>query len=211
MNNLTTIILNIGNLFGRILSIMPQKSTYALYLFRRGVATGKWKSQFAEFGKNSLIASNVTLLTPQNISIGDNSSIMRHCILETCQLSTNQKPQLTIGNNVSIGEFTHITCANRITIGNNVLTGRFVLITDNAHGKNADKKELEVPPLQRTIYSKAQIEIEDNVWIGDKATILAGVRIGRGAIIAANAVVTHNVAPYSVVAGVPAVEIKSYL
>jgi acetyltransferase-like isoleucine patch superfamily enzyme len=48
------------------------------------------------------------------------------------------------------------------------------------------------------------VTIEDNVWIGDKATILPNVHIGKGAIIAANAVVTHDVPAYAVAAGNPA-------
>jgi acetyltransferase-like isoleucine patch superfamily enzyme len=46
--------------------------------------------------------------------------------------------------------------------------------------------------------------IEDDVWIGHGATVLKGVRIGRGAVVAAGAVVTRNVEPYTVVGGVPA-------
>ena len=56
--------------------------------------------------------------------------------------------------------------------------------------------------------SKGGIVIGDNVWIGDKCTILSGVSIGDGCIIAANSVVTQNVPSYSVVAGVPARIIK---
>lgn len=55
---------------------------------------------------------------------------------------------------------------------------------------------------------KGDTKIGNDVWIGYKATIMPGVEVGDGAIIAANAVVTKNVAPYSVVAGNPAVEIK---
>ena len=56
--------------------------------------------------------------------------------------------------------------------------------------------------------SKAPIIIEDDVWISFNATILKGVTIGKGAVIAANAVVTKDVEPYTVVAGNPAVLIK---
>lgn len=58
------------------------------------------------------------------------------------------------------------------------------------------------------IYSKGAIVIGDNVWIGEKAAILAGVTIGEGAIIGANAVVTKNIPPYSIAAGIPARIIK---
>ncbi len=55
--------------------------------------------------------------------------------------------------------------------------------------------------------SKGEVVIGDDVWIGDKATILPGVTIGKGAVIAANSVVTKNVKPYTIVAGIPAKEI----
>ena len=56
--------------------------------------------------------------------------------------------------------------------------------------------------------SKGDIIIEDDVWIGYRSTILSGVHIGQGAVIAAGSVVTKDVPPYTVVAGVPAKNIK---
>ena len=64
-------------------------------------------------------------------------------------------------------------------------------------------------PLERPITSKGPVVIGNNVWIGDKATILPGVTIGDGAVIAANAVVTKDVPAYSVVGGNPARVIKN--
>jgi acetyltransferase-like isoleucine patch superfamily enzyme len=58
------------------------------------------------------------------------------------------------------------------------------------------------------LHTKGAITIGNNVWIGDKATILDGVTIGEGAVIAANSVVTKDVPPYCVAAGVPAIIIK---
>ncbi|MBR0310679.1 MAG: hypothetical protein IJQ97_07320 [Paludibacteraceae bacterium] len=57
-------------------------------------------------------------------------------------------------------------------------------------------------------WQRCKVVIDDNVWIGEKSSILPGVHIGRGAIVAANSVVTHDVPAYSVVAGVPAKVIK---
>ena len=93
-------------------------------------------------------------------------------------------------------------------IGDGQLTGRYVLITDNAHGENLPN-ELNIPPLASRVYSSGPVIIGRNVWIGDKATILPNVKIGDGAVIAANAVVTKNVPPYTVVAGCPAKIIKT--
>lgn len=65
-----------------------------------------------------------------------------------------------------------------------------------------------IPPKNRIIVSKGPVIIEDNVWIGDKATILPNVRIGFGSIIAANSVVTRDIPPFSIVAGAPARVVK---
>lgn len=117
-------------------------------------------------------------------------------------------PELLIGSNCSFGVGIHITCVNRIFIGSGVMTGKWVTITDNAHGDNS-QGNLQIPPGIRPLVSKGPVIIEDNVWIGEKVTILPGVTVGRGSVIAANAVVTHDVEPFSVVGGVPALLIKS--
>ena len=104
-------------------------------------------------------------------------------------------------------EYNHITCTNKIIIGDNLLTGRWVTITDNIHDKT-DYKTLQQPPLMRLVTSKGVVLIGNNVWIGDKATILPNVTIGDGAVIAANSVVTKDVPAYSVVASNPAKVVK---
>lgn len=93
-------------------------------------------------------------------------------------------------------------------IGEFCLTGKWVTITDNSHGET-DYDSLLLPPKQRKITTKGPVVIGRNVWIGDKATILPGVTIGDGAVIAASAVVTKVVPAYSVVGGNPAKIIKS--
>lgn len=207
---MTKLILNIIALLGNIIGVMsklwPCKFDFISYTFIRHIVTARHRSRFKSFGVKSLLASDITLLSPQYISIGDNTSIMRYCILETCP-DANLQPELTIGNNVSIGEYTHITCANRIEIGDGLLTGRFVLITDNGHGKSSTT-ETSIPPLLRPVYSNGTVIIGKNVWIGDKATILPGVTIGDGAIIAANAVVTKDIPAYTIAAGCPAKIVK---
>lgn len=116
-------------------------------------------------------------------------------------------PELTIGSHCNFGAYNHITCTNRITIGDNLLTGKWVTITDNSHGAT-DYDSLQIEPIRRPIVSKGPVIIGKNVWIGDKATILPGVTIGDGAVIAANTVVTKDVPAYSVVAGNPGKVVK---
>ena len=207
MNKLIiSIFASIGKLLGYILRIWPSRLFYPVYICRRNIVTARLKGRFKRFGKGSLLAPEVQIFNPQFMEVGDNTSIMGHCVLETCTVDDNT-PRMVVGSKVSLGEYTHVTCANHIVIGEGTLTGRFVLITDNAHGESK-YEDLLLPPMQRKIVSPGEVIIGRNVWIGDKTTILPGVKVGDGAIIAANAVVTKDVPPYAVVAGVPAKVVK---
>ena len=129
------------------------------------------------------------------------------CVIDGKPHRQHFNPSIVIGRNCHFGYQNHITCTNHISIGDNLLTGKWVTITDNSHG-NSTLEQMKIDPLKRPIVSKGPVSIGNNVWIGDKATILPNVTIGDGAIIAANAVVTKNVPPYTVVAGNPAQIIK---
>ena len=166
------------------------------------------KSIFLECGKNVRFGKIGLINQPEFIKIGKNTKFGDYVYLTAWNLIQTKEPKLIIGENCNFGVMNHITCANKITIGNNVLTGKWVTISDNNHG-DTNIKSLQTPPLSREIVSNGEIVIEDNVWVGDKVTILGNVRIGIGAVIAANSVVTKNVPAYSVVAGIPASIIKS--
>ena len=155
------------------------------------------------------IISPHQLIGEKYISIGKGTTIHKDVILTAWDRYGEQKftPIIKIGNNTNIGEHSHITACEKIVIGDNVLTGRYVYISDNAHG-NSSKEEIEVPPIERPLHSKGPVIIEDNVWVGERVCILSGVHIGKGAIIAANAVVTHDVPDGCIVGGVPAKIIK---
>lgn len=140
------------------------------------------------------------------IVIGKKTRIDRNNILTAWSL-TSKIPELIIGENCDIGQYNHITCVNRVFIGNGVLTGRWVTITDNSHG-NSSYESLQQRPSLRKVESKGDVFIGDNVWIGDKCTILPNVHIGEGVIVAANSVVTKDVPPYCVVGGNPAIILK---
>lgn len=145
-----------------------------------------------------------------NIYIGNNTTIQSHCILGCWIKYADEKytSTITIGNNCNIGEHTHITSINKITIGDGLLTGRYVYIGDNSHG-GLSKDEANIPPIRRKLVSKGEVVIGNNVWIGDKTTILAGVIIGNNVIVGANSVVTKDIPSNTMVAGVPARIIKS--
>ncbi|MCF0124148.1 MAG: acyltransferase [Clostridia bacterium] len=156
------------------------------------------------------------------LKIGTKTRIFEHCFIQGknifvgkktninqfCSLTTTNSAKIIIGDECGIGPFSQITASNEIQIGNGVRTGTFVLITDNAHGK-FEMSDLKKKVDDREIFSKGKVVIGDNVWIGSKASILPNVTIGNGAIIAANAVVTKDVPPYSIAAGNPAKIVKT--
>ena len=146
----------------------------------------------------------------KDVHIGANTRIQSHAVLESWVKFGKQEftPYISIGNNCKIGEFFHITACNRITIGDGLLTGRFVLISDNSHG-DLNLSGLSIPPKDRPLVSKGEIVIGNNVWLGDKVTILGGVHIGDNVIIGANSVVTKDIPSNTMAAGIPAKVIKT--
>jgi len=143
------------------------------------------------------------------ISIGNNTGIGSYTILTAWDNYMNDKfsPEISIGNNVWIGEGCHITAINKIHIGDNVLMGKYITITDNSHGET-NFEQLNIHPLSRPLISRGPVRIEDDVWIGDKVTILSNVKIGKGSVIGANSVVTKDIPPFSIAVGMPAKIIK---
>ena len=113
----------------------------------------------------------------------------------SCDFGMNLK----LGKHVFINAGTRIQDQGGVTIGNNCLIGHNVVFATINHG--------ESPSDRATLYC-APIVVEDDVWIGSNATILAGVTIGKGSIVAAGAVVTKDVPPMTIVGGVPAKKIK---
>jgi acetyltransferase-like isoleucine patch superfamily enzyme len=112
----------------------------------------------------------------------------------------NNPAMVAVGYNCYLGDGVQLYPWNeRITIGSNVLIAAGVRIITRKHGFS----DME-HPISEQGYTNAPIVIKDDVWIGFNAVILPGVTIGRGSIIGAGAVVTKDVAPYSIVGGVPA-------
>ena len=144
------------------------------------------------------------------ITIGRNFSTRARFRNEVWDFYRGHKynPSILIGDNVLFNFNCYIGAINKIEIGNNVLVGSNVLITDHSHGQ-INSEALENIPVDRPLYSKGPVIIEDNVWIGEGVAILPNVKIGKNSIIGANSVVTHSMPSNSVVAGNPAKIIKS--
>ncbi len=117
-----------------------------------------------------------------------------------------QGERVTIGNYCLINHNNILQAGKfygRITIGNYVQTGANVMIFAFNHGTRSN----EIPMIEQD-YFDGEIIIEDDVWIGAGSVILPGVRICKGAVVAANAVVNKDVPENAIVGGVPAKILK---
>jgi len=120
------------------------------------------------------IGNNCSFLMGLEIRNGNNITIGDNCVLNKDILLDGRGGKLIIGNNVDIAQETNIWTLQHD-------------IHDDFHGNNG-----------------GDVIIEDYVWIASRVTILPGVRLGKGCVVAANSVVTKNIPPMSVVAGIPA-------
>lgn len=111
--------------------------------------------------------------------------------------------RLSIGKRVHIGIGTVITCRDKITIGDGTLIAEYVTIRDQDHRFGVEE------PITDSGFETDPILIGSNVWLGAKATITKGVKIGDNSVIGAGAVVTSDIPPNSVAAGVPAKVIRT--
>lgn len=113
------------------------------------------------------------------------------------------KKNVFVGSGVLINSGCYFEAKAPITIGNGVLIGYEATIVTTNHLYSDPTRLIKDQGLV-----SHPVTIQDDVWIGTKAIILPGVTVGTGSVIAAGAVVTKNVAPYTVVGGVPAKFIK---
>jgi acetyltransferase-like isoleucine patch superfamily enzyme len=120
------------------------------------------------------IGINCSILRGLEIRVGNNVLISNNCVINKKVLLDGRGGKIVIGNNVDIGQETNIWTLE--------------------HDVNDDMHQVK----------GGNVVIEDYVWIASRVTILPGVTIGKGAVVACNSVVTKNVLPNDIVGGIPA-------
>ncbi len=141
---------------------------------------------------------------PGGIEIGENTLVMHHAELHVYNFRDLPHAGIKIGRDSLIGEFNVLRGQGGITIGDRVYTSPLVQLAAVDHVFS----DPERPFIDQGITAQG-ITVEDDVWIGAGAIVTDGVHIGRGAVVAAGAVVTKDVPAHTVVAGVPAREVKT--
>lgn len=178
------------------------KAIYKTHIFRKK----------ALVDSTTTFGANARCTNPTN----DQSKIKigRYCDIDAT-LSVQDKGKITVGDYTTIRYNSLVGAAVNIRIGTHVIISNNVHIYDNNNHPVSPKKRWEM--CESGFYGEKwqwknstckPVIIEDNVWIGERSTILKGVTIGYGSVIGCDSVVTHDVPPYCVVAGNPAKVVK---
>ena len=148
-------------------------------------------------GKHSVIHRSARMDTPpyRLFSLGEYS------VIESFVCINNAVGDVVIGDHTRIG--LHNTIIGPVEIGNNVNLAQGITVTALNHNFSDTNKRIDEQGV-----STNPVTIEDDVWVGANAVILPGVTIGEHCVVAAGAIVTKDVPPHSLVAGVPAKVIK---
>jgi acetyltransferase-like isoleucine patch superfamily enzyme len=217
-----------SNRFGEGWSLHNKGLTfyYLAFFFVRGLVRRFWmgsvkgtlfigKQVAIRYPKNLHLGAQVIIedgaeincLATNGIHLGDRVSIGKYAIIRPSNIYGGPIGEgLVMGNHSNIGPYNYIGCSGKITIGNNVMLAPRVSIYAENHVFDNPNITIKAQGV-----AKMEVVIEDDCWIAANAVILAGVRIGKGAVVAAGSVVNEDVPAYAVVAGVPARVIKSRL
>jgi acetyltransferase-like isoleucine patch superfamily enzyme len=176
-----------------------------------------WRRLFHSSGRGIIWGRNIALRHPRKMDIGDAVVIDDHCQLDAqgcgegefsigagalisrdCIVSGKDGP-LAIGPRVNIGAGCILYASTELRIGADTMLAAMCYV---GGGRYTTRGRTEIPIASQSL-PRLGVVIEDDCWLGAGVIVIDGVRIGRGSVIAAGAVVTADVAPYSVVAGVP--------
>ncbi|PCJ94032.1 MAG: acetyltransferase [Flavobacteriaceae bacterium] len=157
------------------------------------------------FGKFLKLESHVYIsaLGKEGVFLGNNVSIGAFSRVIVSTSLNNLGTYIKLGNNVGIGEFAYLGGGGGLEIGNDCIVGQYL----SCHPENHDHQNLDMPMRLQGVDRKG-IKIGADCWIGSKVTVLDGVEIGSGSIIAAGAVVNKSFPPNSIIGGVPAKLLK---
>jgi acetyltransferase-like isoleucine patch superfamily enzyme len=153
---------------------------------------------FAAFGKRTVLQLPVRLEGEDRITLGERVFVGSASWLQV--IGDDPAAQLTIGDGTALSGHTVLSCASSLTIGRSVLMARGVYVADHGHAFT----DLERPVIAQGLADVAPVEIADGAWLGENVVVCPGVRIGRNAVVGANAVVTRDVPDFCVAVGAPA-------
>lgn len=183
-------------------------------LITRGVVQTLGRANAALHGFNGILPLGSHVSGLRRIRIGPDFRTHGPVWIEAVEGYAGQEytPLISIGNSFRASDRLHITAVGNVSIGDNCLFGSSVFVGDHAHGNygESNPSHPDIAPAQRPLGNQGDVTIGSNCWIGDNVTIIGPVKVGYGAIIAANSVVTSDIRPMSISVGSPARVVKSF-
>lgn len=177
-----------------MLAAIEKKIGLYLVLLGDRLRAAWWRMRGARLGGKSRIGRNSTILRPWRLVAGERVQLEHGVYLKIA----SEDAQVKLGDEVFIGFGAELDVSHSLIVGNYVLIAPGCFITDHHHRRGAHAHIADQG------CESAPVVIEDDAWLGANAVVLPGIRIGRGAIVGAGAVVTHDVEAMTIVAGVPA-------
>lgn len=176
-----------------------------LFLVGRGVRISGARQLTLGRGVKIEELAEIQCRSDRGVVLGDGVTIGRAVSIRPSSFYGHTRGEgFIVGAGSAIGALSWIGASGHVAIGTDVLLGPRVTILPENHVFRSVHHTIKSQGVART-----RVIIEDDCWIGAASTILAGVRIGKGSIVAAGAVVTKDVPPFSIVGGVPARILKS--
>jgi galactoside O-acetyltransferase len=162
---------------------------------------GRWRfaRRLRERHPGLRLGPGVDVRSPERLSLGRDVFIDAGAVLHCGGMSWSPGGGISLGDNVYVGPNAVLFGAGGIEIGSDVLISPGVVITSHQHTFASSDRPMREQPV-----AFATVVIEQDVWIGANAVILPGVRLGRGCVVGAGAIVTHDVVGRGIAVGVPA-------
>ncbi len=156
---------------------------------------------FYKIFNRQLVLSRGARIDPRSfIARGGSVHLGENTIVRAGTMLLPSGGSIVVGARTSLNQYIVINGEGGVRIGNDVMIAAFCSI----FAANHCIERTDIPMRQQGMVTKGGIIIEDDVWLGTHCVILDGVRIGTGSVIAAGAVVSKDVEPYSIIGGVPA-------
>jgi acetyltransferase-like isoleucine patch superfamily enzyme len=160
------------------------------------------------FGRDSMIRRPRKVDGNRFISIGHRTLIAKYSWINAIPQYAGEtfRPELIIGDDVYVGQYSCIVCMHRVTIEDGCVLSEQVYISDSAHGMDPEMGLI----MKQKLLCKGEVRIGRSTFLGFRSCVLPGVMLGEHCIVGANSVVTRSFPAYSMVVGSPARLVKTY-
>jgi lipopolysaccharide O-acetyltransferase len=161
---------------------------------------------FARFGAKTVLQLPIRISGEDRVALGSGVFIGAGCWIQCLPDGDSKSIAISIGDGASIAGGCVISAVRGVTLEENVLVARNVYIADHTHSYRTKS----LPVLAQGVERVEPVLVKQGAWLGQNVVLCPGVTIGRGAVVGANSVVTHDVGDYSVAVGAPARVVKSF-